>query len=214
MKTLALGLLGLGLGLLPSGCGSTELGDETCTNAKACGGDVTGSWKVSSSCLTVNVMQMMNSSCPGATASVSGFKIDGTVSYGADLTYTSMLTVSGNVIVTEPASCLTVQGITLTCAQLQQAVQANLADGGFSSGTCAEASGGCSCTLVLIPDTTTESGTYTTSGAGVLTQTVAGGTPDTSDYCVSGSRLTVSPHASSGASSAATVTGTITFAKQ
>ena len=57
MKTLALGLPGLGLVWLLSGCGSTELGDETCSNAKACGGDVIGSWKVSSSCLSVDAMR-------------------------------------------------------------------------------------------------------------------------------------------------------------
>ena len=56
-------------------------------------------------------------------------------------------------------------------------------------------------------------GSYTTTAAGVLTDTpMGGGAASPSDYCVKGKTLTVSPHAGS-AMMGQTVSGTITLTK-
>jgi hypothetical protein len=194
-----------------SSCGGGGGGGSTCSNAAACGGSIVGSWKITSSCVTVDTSSMVpDMDCPSATGMAEGFKVTGSVSYAADLTYTSNTTVSGTVVVTLPASCLMQQGITLSCAQLQQGLQAAATDAGFSSATCTGSSG-CTCKLALAPQASTTSGTYTTTAAGLLTETETGGDASQSDYCVKGTALTVSPHTMAGMDG---LSGTITLAKQ
>jgi hypothetical protein len=154
---------------------------------------------------------MGSTGCAGATESASGTKITGTITYTADKTYSSNLATSGAVVVTLPASCLTQQGVTVTCAQVQQVLSSTM-NSTFSAATCAESGGGCACSVTLNPMTTTEAGTYSTA-AGVLTQTSTGGTPDDSNYCVKGSTLTLSPGSGSSAMSNG-VTGSIVLTKQ
>jgi hypothetical protein len=136
----------------------------------------------------------------------------GTVTYSADLTYTADSTISGNIAVTLPASCLTVNGITVTCTQLTQALM-NMADPSFASASCVAAGSGCTCTVPEPAQTTNETGTYTTTSAGLLTQSPANGTADLSDYCVKGSALTESPHPGSSMMGQS-VSGVITLARQ
>jgi hypothetical protein len=208
MKTLLAWILGVGVLTTLSAC---DDGGGTCANAAACGGDIVGSWKITSSCISFDASSMVpNMGCPGLTSRASGFQVTGSGTYAADMTYTGTTTLTGNVVVTVPASCLMQQGITLTCAQLQQALQADMDTTEFSSVTCA-GSGGCSCTMVMVPQTSSGSGTYTTTGAGLLTEMETGGDTSQSDYCVKGTTLTVSPRAMPGMTG---VSGTITLTKQ
>ncbi|MEO8905991.1 MAG: hypothetical protein ABI488_25815 [Polyangiaceae bacterium] len=211
MRNSVMGLVGLGTLFLFSACGgSSNDSSSSCATASACGGDVVGTWKVSSSCITADASSMMgNMSCSGLTESTSA-TVTGTITYAADKTYTSSFTTSGSVVVKVPASCLMQQGVTLTCQQVQQALSV-AATSGFASATCAESGGGCACTLGLNAQPTTETGTYSTA-ASVLTETDAGGTPSDSDYCVKGSTLTVSPHPGSSTSSG--VSGSVVLSKQ
>ena len=222
MRRLILGLVGVGVCLFVSACGSTSDGDGKCQNGAACGGSIVGAWKVTSSCLTLDLGSTMGSAaCPDQTSEAKNLKATGTATYGADLTFTSNLTLSYDAVVTQPKSCLMVGNITLTCDQLQQAVEAQLATTPFTSVGCkGSAGGGCACTFSGASQNVSDAGTYTTTGAGLLTQTTTGGTPDDSDYCAKGSSLTLSPHADSsttgmmGGGTAASVSGTITLAKQ
>jgi hypothetical protein len=161
---------------------------------------------------------MVNQQCPSATASAAGLKVTGTVSYNADLTYTFMSTISGSTSVTLPASCLSSQGVTVSCDQLTQAFMtlAQQGSSGFKSASCSSAGSGCTCNVVLNDQTTSESGTYATTAAGILTETPANGTASQSDYCVKGSTLTVSPSQSvnMGAMGQMGISGTVVFAKQ
>lgn len=213
MRNILIGLMGLGTLCLFSACGgSSSSSGGTCGAASACGGDILGTWKVSSSCIIADASSMIgNSSCPAATESTSGMKIAGTVAYSADKTYSSDFTISGNVVINLPASCLTQQGVTVTCAQLQQGLSSNMTSA-FSSATCAESGGGCACTLALNSQVRTETGTYSTA-AGTLTQTATGGTPGDSDYCVMGNTLTISP-ASGSTMMSSGVTGSVVLNKQ
>lgn len=145
--------------------------------------------------------------CAGITSETKDIAMSGTVAYNGDKTYQASVTVTGTVVVTVPASCLTQQGVTLTCAQLQQSLESNAADEGYQSATCTD-SGGCTCTMKLAPEVQATNGTYSTSG-GTLTQIEAGGTPDDSAYCVKGTKLTLSPEGTMSS-----VTGSIVLTKQ
>jgi hypothetical protein len=200
-----------------AGCGGGGLGGAggSCASAKACGGNIVGSWHITSSCLSVDITSADDPDfCPGETSMESGFTITGDGTYSADLTYTETSTVTGNVIVHLPPSCLTNQGVTATCGQITQALSATATADGFSSVNCV-ADSGCTCTVGITPQTTTVTGTYSTTVAGVLTEMDNGSTTaDMSDYCVSGNTLTLSPHAGSSVMGQGDVSGTITFTQK
>ena len=198
-------VVGLLVAIAVSGCGSSG---GTCSNAAACGGSIVGSWTITSSCLTTSA-SMLDSQCPTATASSSSLTITGSVKYNADGTYTSTSTIGGSVNVNLPVSCLMSNGITLTCDQLNQAFQSNPTPGLTLHCT---GSSGCACTETIAGQTSSETGTYSTTTAGLLTDTPTGGTAGQSDYCVKGTTMTVSPHAGSAMMGQA-VSGTITLTK-
>ena len=58
-------------------------------------------------------------------------------------------------------------------------------------------SSSCTCTETIASQTSSETGTYTTTAAGLLTDTPTGGTASQTDYCVKGTTMTQSPHAGS-----------------
>lgn len=192
------------IALAAAGCGSSG---GTCSNAPACGGDVVGTWTITSSCVSESAT-MVDSQCPSATANSSGLSIRGTITYNADGSYTSTATASGSITVNLPQSCLTYNGVTLTCAQVTKAAQANP-----TAGVTLNCMGTSSCTCVetISAQTSTETGTYTTTTAGVLTQTPSGGTAAQDDYCVKGTTMTLSPHA--GSTTMGMASGTITLTK-
>ncbi len=215
MRRLILGLVGVGVCLFVSACGSTSDSNGKCANGAACGGSLVGTWKVTSTCLTLDLGSAMGTAaCPEQTSTAKNLRATGNATYGADLTYTSNATLTYDAAITQPKSCLTVQNITLTCDQLQQSVEARLAMTPFTSVSCkATANGGCACTFSGASQTISDAGTYTTTGAGLLTQTPTSDPPDESDYCVKGSTLTLSPHADTSMMGPS-ISGTITFTKQ
>ncbi len=207
MKRRRIGYLGI-VSLFLAGCGgsSSGAGSGSCGEPSGCGGDVTGSWKITSSCLQLE-LSMDDMSCAGITRKVSDVTVTGTATYNSDKTYQASLTVSALFEMNLPAACLTQQNVTLTCAQLQQSLQGDAAANGFESVSCTGSSG-CVCSLKLTPQTASSSGTYSTSG-GTITQTETGGTPDDSSYCVQGSTLTLS-----AGSADPSISGSIVFTKQ
>ena len=127
--------------------------------------------------------------CPGASANISGLNVSGTGSFNADVTYSITETVSASVSETIPPSCLTMSGVTLTCAQLDQALQhaphaepGNVPVGALLGQQLLHLH------LRPRPQTTTETGTYTTSGT-TITTTDSTGTSSSSPYCVQGNEL-------------------------
>jgi hypothetical protein len=68
--------LGLWALALLAGCGGSSGG--TCGTAAACGGAVVGTWKITSSCISIDTSGIMNMDCPGETSSASGVAITGT----------------------------------------------------------------------------------------------------------------------------------------
>jgi hypothetical protein len=181
-----------------SGCGGS--GGTCCTSAP-CGGDIVATWTIKSTCLTTTDSPgaFGFQICPGATLP-GNIKIAGTVTYNSDLTY--VLNTTGSETVTFPVSCLTMQGQTMTCAQLSANSVARTCTGTSS----------CTCTTLLPQAPSTErTGTYTTTPAGVVTETPTGNTPSQSDYCVKGTTLTLSPHPDSNRMGLSA--GTVTLTK-
>jgi hypothetical protein len=177
-----------------SSCGSGGSGSGECVGAVACGGDLVGQWSITSDCIQSS---SPSGSCAGERLESSGLHVSGTFVFNADLTYTTNATISGTVTEVFPSACLTYQGV--TCAQLTASLQYSAQTGGVG-GSCATGAGGaCDCTLQYPTQTSTQTGTYSTSGS-TVTNTPTGGSASTSSYCVQGSTLTISSTTMTGTS--------------
>ncbi|HKA89735.1 MAG TPA: hypothetical protein VKE22_18865 [Haliangiales bacterium] len=166
-------------------CGSS--GSGTCGKVAPCGGNVVGDWTIDDACLSFTASPL-GSFCPSGTVDAAGIGASGMFSFRSDLTYSTTITLSGGLAITIPESCLTVQGVTLTCAQLDQALKQALIQNpnpAIQAVSC-QGIGGCVCTIQIKPQTSTSSGTYATSGTSL---TLDGGSPST--YCVQASELHV-----------------------
>jgi hypothetical protein len=169
-------------------------GEESgsCGKVQPCGGNLVGNYSVSAACTSDPTGGMdFGFNCPEATVGTPALGVSGSASFNADLTYTMTTTVSATAQVMFPPSCLASQtgGIVPTCDQINQLVPLLIASmpGTIQSATCA---GGatCTCTVTLVPQTTSESGTYNTSG-NTLTTIDSTGQVFGGQYCVQGSEL-------------------------
>jgi len=192
------------------GSGGTQSNTIECANVAACGGDVVGTWNVSSTCL--NVTGRLNVSLIGMTCSpppVSGsLQVTGTWIADSNASYTDNTTTTGYEKFTLDASCLIISSTPTTCSGAANVLTAL----GFASVTCTPmASGGCDCSTTinqvggigLVSPLASASGSYDTSG-NVLT---ADATLKYS-FCASGNTLTLTPQSTS-----MTTTGTIILQK-
>ena len=175
----------------------------------ACGGNVVGTWSVTSSCLTVSGTQdltLAGLNC--APAPITGsLQVTGTWTANADGTYTDDTTTTGTETFELAPACLMLSGTTTTCDGISGPLQGL----GFASVNCttAAATGGCTCTATvhqmggagLVSVLASGSGNYETSGN---TITIDGSSPYS--YCVAGNKMTWTPKPTSP-----TVTGTIVF---
>ena len=165
-------------------CGSSDGG--SCGTVAACGGDIVADWTIVDACLSASGSAVFGDFCPTATIDGSGIKASGTAAYRADGTFDASITMSGSVAFSLPPSCLTTSGITLTCAQLDQAVKQEQMmdpDPSIQSISCAGTSS-CRCTVQMAPQTSVGTGTYSTSGTAVIENGVESGS-----YCVKGNEL-------------------------
>ena len=181
-----------GLGMLVAvsgGCGGED--GDSCGEFSACGGEVTGTWQIQNVCFTGNP-QALFEGCMGAKVDVGGLEMTGNLTLGADMTFSRTSMLGGSMSVSLPSSCLTFNNITLTCSQLDAAVKAEIAsdpDSEFTSISCQDASGGCSCTFGVMPDSEMETGTYTVQGNVLSLRETGEDESDTFQYCVSSDTL-------------------------
>ena len=181
-------VMGFSAILALASCGGSSDGGS-CGNTSPCGGDIVGTWTIQSSCVAGATM---DGGCPGATIDSTNIKVTGTAVYRSDLTYSVTGVLNGSISTTLPPSCLVGQGQTFTCAQLQDLLTAQ-GESGLTF-TCSGTSS-CTCVETLTAVTTNETGTYTTTAGGLLTQTPSDGSdPDENDFCVKGNTLTLSAH--------------------
>jgi hypothetical protein len=181
-------------------CSSSGSGGN-CGKGSACGGNIVGSWQITSACSTGGG-SMPNSSCPGETISIDSANESGSIDFAADGTY--MATISSTVKETliVPVSCLSMGGATVTCDQFGMALSGALMqpDGGSTgtiSASCSMSGANCNCSTTFAFSGQTATGTYATSGTNV-TITPNGGPSTIDGYCVQGNTLNLFSSGSSG----------------
>jgi hypothetical protein len=175
-----------------------DIGPSTpanCPNGPACGGEVVGTWKVTSSCLTLSGemdMSLTGLGCRTVPA-VGSLQVTGTWTAKANGTYTDNTTTTGSVTFPLSPACLTISSVQVECSKVGAALTAV----GWAVATCStNASGQCLCSAIanqsggigVVSPFASTSGDYTTSGSGLNTD-------DFIDYwyCVSGNTLTLTP---------------------
>jgi non-reducing end alpha-L-arabinofuranosidase len=191
------------------GISGTGGAGASCSNVTACGGDLVGTWTVTSTCLKVTGNLDPSPVGAGCTsAPVTGdLQVSGTWTAVGDGTYTDDTVTTGTEQFTLAPSCLVVSSTAVSCAGAASFIQAL----GFTSLACTSAAGGgCNCSgtvgqsggLGLLSPAPSTNGNYTTAGNTFSLTGDIGNT--TYAYCVSGSQLTLTPQSTSP-----TVTGAI-----
>jgi hypothetical protein len=201
-----------------SGGASTTPGKcDNATNVTACGGDVVGSWDVSSSCLKLSGDFNSRGTGMGCdTFKVTGAaQVTGSFAMTADKKFKDNTTTTGDVTITLDHQCLWMSGSWTTCDLISVGVEGL----GFTDVHCADASGGgCNCpgkinqkgTMGLIVATPADSGSYTSKDNTITSDdpNPLTGADIAYSYCIANGTLTVTPKSSSP-----TVTGTIVLKK-
>jgi hypothetical protein len=176
--------------------GSSGGGGQTanCPNGSSCGGDLVGTWNVTSSCLNLSgdmSVELLEMGCK--TVPATGFlKVTGTWTVDAKGNYTDDTTTTGSVSFPLSDACLTVSSTPVECSKMGNLFTA----AGWKTGTCSISNGQCNCSATanqlgsigVIYSNASNKGTYTTSDTGLNTDESV----DYS-YCVSGNTLTLTP---------------------
>ena len=165
----------------------------TATNVAPCGGDVVGTWNVTSSCLELSGdldVFLTSLACP--TVPATGFlQTTGTLVANADGTYEDNTVTTGSVTFPLDSSCLAISGIQVECDRAGDIFQSL----GWTTTACSAADGQCSCALsteqqggigAVLPFTE-QTGSYSVSGNTLTLD------PATYSYCASGDTLTLTP---------------------
>ncbi|WP_437724977.1 hypothetical protein [Sorangium sp. So ce861] len=188
-------------------------GGAACGGLAACGGDPTGSWTIEETCLDSSTFAELTEGCD-AEIDASGVEMVGTAEFRADSTYVTTSTLQGPMKIVYPPSCLTMEGVTITCEQLDASMQEVVGDGALlASASCVAAGQGCACTLVLEGSTTTGEGTWSVSGTS-LTLAPDGQEPDEVPFCVEGSSLTMAIETETGTDAEGKIPNYLRLTKQ
>jgi hypothetical protein len=169
--------------LLAAGCGPSS-GDSNapagCLKFQPCGGDVVGTWKFLGGCTSqqglADLSAQLEASCAGASITDFDIGLSGTITFSADLTYSTNAIETITVTESIPLSCT---GFS-TCAAVQSAT-AN------TTATCTGTTT-CTCRITGSPPGN-ETGTYTISGTSLTM--VGPDDTETDGYCVENGRLHV-----------------------
>src|SRR5262249_37824238 len=131
-----------------SGTAGSGAGGAACPNGTACGGDVVGTWNVTSSCLTVNGqldLGLVGAGCP-TTAVTGSLQVTGTFTANANGTYSGAPITSGDEHFALGPSCLTISSTPVTCDGAAGFIK-NL---GYATLTCTSTTGGgCDCAATV-----------------------------------------------------------------
>jgi hypothetical protein len=156
-----------------------------CPAAQPCGGDLVGTWTIMSLCLSSD--SGSTAACPTESDDARGLVLTGTMTFGADSSFTTTDTLSGTVVRSIPLSCARGAGAG-SCAQ----VEALIGSASYRSVRCTGAST-CTCTIDLVPTTASSTGTYV-KATNLVTISQSDGSVETDSYCVSGDTLTLVKH--------------------
>lgn len=183
-ETLVIGVAGLAL---VAGCGgktrSRGADSELCPAARACGGELVGSWEARTLCTDFGYVEAL-SPCAETLAVDAEPWVAGVHTYRADGTYTASTTYGGWVTLRVPATCAGAAG-ELDCTVLE----AELLQRGrlfVRTTACQEVSQGCDCRLELAPFARESAGTFRVDGGELFDGDGLAG-----EYCVEGDALTL-----------------------
>jgi hypothetical protein len=193
-------------GLTSTGGSSSGGSGGTCPNATPCGGNVVGTWNVTTSCLKLSgEMDVTLTSLGCSRVPVTGsIQTTGTYTANADGTYTDNTTTKGTVSFPLAPSCLSISSVPVECVKAAS-IFSSL---GWKTNSCVDTNGQCNCTLSteqqggigFVSGLATKSGSYTISGTTLQNDDLK------YSYCVSGDTLTVTPQMSA-------LSGTVTLQK-
>lgn len=205
MSRLLLATFGVCAASVLPGCGGGGGGGGSCGVADTCGGDVVGTWTITSACAPTTA-SALSPNCPTGSISVMDFQLSGTFEFRADMTYSWQATASLTERLTVPRECLG----TTTCVQLNASLQD---DPAFSSVSCVPSITGCACVIGRAPVSGTETGAYTTS-AGVMSVTPTTSAPEQDNYCIKGNTMTLASTMGMVGVMGMQAAGTLTLVKQ
>lgn len=177
-------LVVLGAVLVLAACGGRRGGgggggdddDAASCDFAACGGDPVGEWRIADSCVTYDTSPPED--CPEADASYGTVDMSGTMSLDADGTYSLSTSMSFDVTIDFPTSCLG----GATCDQIEQNLVLS-----FPGSSCQTSAQGCACTSPF-DESSDETGTWEADG-GTLRVVDQGGDPTDLDLCATGGSL-------------------------
>ena len=186
-------------------------------NVTPCGGDVVGTWNVTSSCLNVSGtmdLSMLGLGCSSGQITKGFLEVSGAWTAYADGTYADDTRVSGREELELPDDCLYISGTTTTCSLISIVLYGV----GYDQAACVDnsATGGCTCSaavnqnggLGVAPIYDPRAAGY--YGAVENTITI---TPKEQEYsyCVAGTTLAVTPRSTD---TTGTLTGIVVLEKQ
>ncbi|HEY5955646.1 MAG TPA: arabinofuranosidase catalytic domain-containing protein [Polyangiaceae bacterium] len=193
------------------GVGGNTVGSTgKCTSVTPCGGNVVGTWNVTTSCLTLSGdydVALGGLGC--ATIPVTGsLQTTGSLIVKGDGTYTDNTTTTGTISFPLAENCRSISSVSTSCTKMANIFTAL----GWASAACTDTNGQCNCTatanqsggLGMISPIVSTSGAYTTSGSTLTTDDVL-----KYSYCVSGSNNTLTVTPQQGA-----LSGTVVFQKE
>jgi hypothetical protein len=186
-----------------SGTGGVFTIGGTCAVARPCGGDVTGTWNVTSSCLKYSGyadVSYLGLTCVPNVANITGSLIvSGTLTLGSNARYTEATLTTGTETWQLDKSCLILSGTKVRCDTIGEVFAGEMGTFGYTTFKCADdaATGGCSCSAVInreggmgiLYDDVQTKGTYKMTPDGTLMM----GDTLTYSYCVNGASMTATP---------------------
>ena len=181
MKNLVAGVLLVGsFSIAAVGCGGSDGNNN-----------IVGTWNMTEVCADKSVFMEafvggLMGECPAANVGAVTFTPSGSMVFNADNSYSINLGISGSIVINIPTSCI--QGA--TCADLGAALAASFADDPTVQSASCSGSSTCACTVVMVPDQSSEAGTYSVSGSTLLTTPTGATVADSMEYCVKGKTVT------------------------
>jgi hypothetical protein len=151
--------------------------------------------------------------CPNGTLATNTSSANGTITFGADGTFTASLGTSGTETLTLPNSCLISvddAGVEsqATCSQFQDTINNAATPNATEQATCMTSDTNCVCNLTVTTPAAPVPGMYSTAAATVNLTSMNG--ISSSEYCVQGSTL----HLLSVAMGASMPASDLVFTKQ
>jgi hypothetical protein len=157
--------------------------DPVCSpTPEGCGGDIVGTWTVAAHCGIDTLPNFFERDCPGSTMTFLGSEMQGTRTFGDDLTFSLATTLTFDVQVDlDTMDCFGVE-----CEAFGELLDAQQSD---LSATCSPTETACAC-ILTISDEDAQEGTYAIEDDG-LVLTIDGTSADPVPFCVDGDRLDV-----------------------